>query len=358
MKGRVVHVGPSLRARGGVTMVMRRLGESPLSADYHLEFVASIGAGAGSSKFLIYPICVVRVWLLAFIGRADLFHLHTASRGSFRRKYLLSRIVLLAGKRYVVHLHGGGFEEFRATAGRRLAASIDRYFAHAAAVFVVSEGMAHFVRSTFDIPEPVVVPNPVRIPDQPTSGLDTSRVVTVGHLGPEKGTDVLIDAMQSVLSSGVSASLVLIGDAARGDLRARVEAGPLAEHVTWFGWVSPEEVSRVLATCAVFVLPSLNEGMPLSLLEAMATGLACVVTPVGGIPEVVEDRVSGVFVEPRDASALSSALVRVLSDKTLRHRLGAEARQRMRGRSPENAACVIASVYERLGVFATSGGGR
>lgn len=358
MKGRVVHVGPSLRARGGIARVMTLLGEPPLSANYQLEFVASIGAGAGLSKYLIYPICVVRVWFFAFMGRADLFHLHTASRGSFSRKYLLSRIVLLARKRYAVHLHGGGFEEFRATSGRRLARSMNRYFADAAAVFVVSEAMAEFVRSTFDVPEPIVVPNPVRIPVQPTSGLDTSRVVTVGHLGPEKGTDVLIDAMQSVLSSGVPASLVLIGDGTRGDLRARVEAGPLAEHVTWLGWVSPEEVSRVLATCAVFVLPSLKEGMPLSLLEAMATGLACVVTPVGGIPEVVEGSVSGLFVEPGDASALSDALVRVLSDRDLRHMLGAEARERMRGRSPEAAASIIASVYERLGVSAESEGDR
>ena len=78
----------------------------------------------------------------------------------------------------------------------------------------------------------------------------------------------------------------------------------------------------------VFVLPTLHEGVPQALTQAMSVGLCCVTTPVGGIPELADDGESAVFVTPDDVDALTAALRRVLADDALRARLGRNARAR------------------------------
>jgi glycosyltransferase involved in cell wall biosynthesis len=91
-------------------------------------------------------------------------------------------------------------------------------------------------------------------------------------------------------------------------------------------WVDREERDRLLARSAVFVLPSYNEGLPMAMLEAMAWGLAPVVSAVGGIPEVVTDGDNGLLVDPGDVPQLARAIRRLVDDPGLVSRLGAAAR--------------------------------
>jgi glycosyltransferase involved in cell wall biosynthesis len=102
---------------------------------------------------------------------------------------------------------------------------------------------------------------------------------------------------------------------------------PRPDEVEVPGWLGPAETRDALASSAVFCLPSKDEGLPVALLEAMAHGLACVVTPVGGMPEAVDHAVNGLLVRPGDVNALASALERVLTDRELRLRLGDRARR-------------------------------
>ena len=87
---------------------------------------------------------------------------------------------------------------------------------------------------------------------------------------------------------------------------------------------------QALATGDVFLLPSFAEGLPLALLEAMSFGLACVVSPVGGVPDVVVDGENGLFVTPGDAGSILKGILSVLGDAALRRRLGENARLTVR----------------------------
>jgi glycosyltransferase involved in cell wall biosynthesis len=93
-------------------------------------------------------------------------------------------------------------------------------------------------------------------------------------------------------------------------------------------WLSPDEVAGLLAASQVLVLPSLHEGQPMAVLEAMAHGLCVVATDVGGIPDLVEDGTSGLLVPPGDVDRLTDALRRVVTDDTLRNRLADAAHVR------------------------------
>jgi glycosyltransferase involved in cell wall biosynthesis len=169
-----------------------------------------------------------------------------------------------------------------------------------------------------------VIPNAVDVHAAPRgpAGGDPPRAISVGRLKEPKDFAGLIAALGEVAASYRA---VVVGDGPdRPALeRAIAETGAAVELLG-----ERDDVAAQLAASDVFVLASRSEGMPISILEAMAAGLPVVASAVGGVPELVEDGVTGLLVPPGDAAALAAALERVLGDPALRARLGAAARAR------------------------------
>ena len=142
----------------------------------------------------------------------------------------------------------------------------------------------------------------------------------VGALERVKGVDVLLGAWRRV---HVGALHVVGNGALSGLVTDCYKAGELR----WAPRLEPEEVARALDESWCLVVPSRSEGLPRVALEAFARGRVVVASRVGGIPDVVEDGVNGLVVEPGDERALAAALRRLLSDRALAERLGAGAAQ-------------------------------
>jgi glycosyltransferase involved in cell wall biosynthesis len=173
----------------------------------------------------------------------------------------------------------------------------------------------------------------------PSRTLDTEFGLTAGaplvgviaRLEPEKGHPTLIDAWPPVLRESPQARLLVIGE---GSLREALE--DQARRLGILGSViftgRRDDVPAVIAALDVAVLPSYREAQGVSLLEAMALAKPIVASRVGGIPEFVEDGVTGLLVEPRDPAALAGAIVRVLRDHALGETLGRNGRALVRER--------------------------
>ena len=117
------------------------------------------------------------------------------------------------------------------------------------------------------------------------------------------------------------------------------------------GWLGPERLRAELAGASVFALPSYAEGMPMALLEAMSWGLPVIATPVGGVPQVIEHEVNGLFVDPDDIDGIAAAIARLMSDPALRERLGAAARKTIEARFSLDATLDrLGEVYRRFGL--------
>lgn len=169
-------------------------------------------------------------------------------------------------------------------------------------------------------------------------------IVSIGRLHPVKGHDVLLEALLLLRASVPTARLVLIGEGTQEQaLREQAQLTGLEDAVVFAGHLTSHEVRDWLRDADVFALPSRSEGMPLSLLEAMATGIAPVATAVGGVPDVLLAG-TGLLVPPEDPSALAEALTRVLADAGLRDDLAGSAQQRAR----HFASTVTDDAYEQL----------
>lgn len=168
--------------------------------------------------------------------------------------------------------------------------------------------------------------------DSATDGGRSSskHLVFVGRMAAVKGVPVLLDAVARLHGEDPDVTLTLVGDGPdRGLIEARIAALGLDRVVTITGYLSQAEVADQLARADVFVLPSFAEGVPVVLMEAMASRLPVVTTRIAGIPELVEDGVSGFVVPPGDATSLASRLGDLLADPDLRVQMGAAGRAKV-----------------------------
>lgn len=180
-------------------------------------------------------------------------------------------------------------------------------------------------------------------------------VVAVARLQPEKGIDDLVAAAAALRARLPGMRVAVAGSGPEEEaLRAHIECAGLAGSFALLG--SRSDVGSLLAAADAFCLPSRHEGLPISLLEAMQAGLACVATRVGGVPGMIADGVEGVLVEPSDPKALAAALERVLTDAEAGEAMGARARALVRERYDVAAAtAAYAQIYDELVGSRTAG---
>jgi len=143
---------------------------------------------------------------------------------------------------------------------------------------------------------------------------------TVGSLSPAKDTTTLIQAFAKIVTKWPKAKLVLIGSGPlKRDLTNLVKKLNIEDRVVFAGTI--ENVLPAMKTFNLFVLPSLSEAFGITLLEAMKVGVPIVASKVGGIPEIITNKLNGILVEPKQPKKLSSAILNLLNDKRLQRKL-------------------------------------
>jgi glycosyltransferase involved in cell wall biosynthesis len=170
---------------------------------------------------------------------------------------------------------------------------------------------------------PCGVDTGVFFPDRAAPATDGPvRLLYVGDLVPPKGVEALVAAAITLAADRHPLRLDLVGDGPlRAGLEARVAAAGAEDAVTFHGARPRAEVADRMRGADALVLPSHNEGTPVSVMEALTCGIPVVATDVGGIPELVTEGANGLLVPPRDQEALTAALARLADDGALRRHL-------------------------------------
>lgn len=172
--------------------------------------------------------------------------------------------------------------------------------------------------------------DPAQFPFNPRGGDDAVQLLCVGRLTPAKCQVLLVQACARLRDKGLAFHLKMVGTGPdRERIEREVALHQLQTHITMTGALTQQEVKEALAQADVFVLPSLAEGIPVVLMEAMCCGVPCVSTPVNGIPELIEHGVTGLLATPGDVDSLSTQLERLLCNPGLRQALAEAARQKV-----------------------------
>lgn len=353
--------GPLPPALGGMASVLAALAASSLPQQVQLELFDT-GKRTPEGRPLWQGIqarieLMLRWW--RSVGRAPqtVVHLHTCSGLTYFLDGLLLWLARWRGVPGVLHIHGARFDEFLDGLAPPLRWLARRIARSAACVVVLSEEWRQRLEARLAGATLAVVQNGVPRP-APTPGAVRGsgvRFLFLGNLCRRKGVDVLIQA----------AAL------ARGDWRVELAGGEeepgytavaqadiarlnVAQRVSLLGPRVGAEKDALLATASGFVLPSLAEGLPMALLEAMAARLPAVVTRVGAMPGVVHDGVEGLLVAPGDAQGLAEALDRLAADAALRERLGEAAERAYEdGYGVERMVAALVRLYEHAAARST-----
>jgi glycosyltransferase involved in cell wall biosynthesis len=325
---RILTVGPHLRVRGGVSAVQRLLLQA-LPSDITATHVATMTEGGRWRKLLTFLRALVLVQMQLRRG-VDVVHIHFASGASSRRKMMIARLAALHGVPVILHCHGGGFRRYWGRISlveRRL---IRQMLRRAQRIVVLGADWGDFYASIGAPRERIeLLPNPVAVPKRVPARTHNGRVrlVHLASLSRDKGSFDLLEAL-SRLPPRIKAQIhvVAAGTGAVEELRAAALRLGLQEILEVRNWIEADERDQLLACSDVFVLPSYYEGLPMALLEAMAWGLAPICTPIGSIPEYIEDGVNGLLVRPGAVEELAEKIERVVLDSNLRAQLGRRAR--------------------------------
>jgi glycosyltransferase involved in cell wall biosynthesis len=198
-----------------------------------------------------------------------------------------------------------------------------------------------------------IVPNGINlaeVPDEPAVRDEVDqgkRILYVGRLSPVKGVQYLIRAMKQVHDTIPDARLIIIGSGReRGMLEALSTELGIQEYVQFRGEVPHESVLSFMQQADVFVLPSLSEGFPMVIVEALACGLPVVGSRVGGMPEIITDGTNGYLVEAKDVRALAEKILFLLHDEKLRKKISDNNKELVKKYTWEHVIIELEKIYD------------
>lgn len=349
---KIVMLGTSVDAFGGIASVIDVYQQQGLFKRRNVLYMAAHCNGTAFEKLWSFTSSWLRYVGLLMRRRVALTHVHSATGTSFWRKSLYLLPTFLFGVPTILHLHAGRFPEFF---DQECNGPMKWLFlfvgSRVTCIITVSDALRAWATGAIDNANIITVYNPVGLPQGSAfAGRTGSRILFLGKLGQDKGTYDLLAAIKLLASRHPDIRLVLGGDGDLAQTRAEINRLGLTQHVELPGWVSGDAKFALLRQAGIYVLPSYAEGLPMSVLEAMASGLVVVASTVGGIPEAVTNGREGILVQAGDVASLANALETLLNDDEARQRMGQAGREKVESVFASDVlVAVIEGIYDRLG---------
>lgn len=347
----VLVIGP-LEARGGVAAVVRGVTANPrLEGEWRIVPINTTCYQDGGLVRKFLQLCVALAKACATLWSDPdivLVHVHAGGGVSILRKLLFLSMARLMGRKTILHIHSGELAKLCTSPSTR-GRAIRRSLRKCDAVVVLADRDRRELAMLDPAIVVRVVRNPVTLPSGDTMGRSVSlaspRLAYMGYLFRDKGVYDLLDALSLVTSvePGVKCTFYGKGPELSG-IRHKARALGLESSVQLAGWVTGDAWEDAFASADILVLPSYSEGMPLVILEAMARGVPTICTAVGAIPEIVENGVTGILVQPGNPSELAGAIWR-LCDHELRLELSCNALLAVSAYATEAVAQEWATLY-------------
>ena len=306
---------------GGMGSIMAYLAsmQHDPSGRFDLKRLESRGGGHIALSPFYLALAVGRIFLEAFRGRLAVVHLNLAERGSVYRKAVLLAATKLAGGRVLLHLHAAQIVQFHNSMGPAGKMLLKWMFRSADHCVVLGEVWRKWVIDTFGVrPSRIgIVYNGVpatltRSRTKPKDG--RFELLFVGNLLERKGVKDLLNAFASPSLKARDIHLTLAGGGPVDRYRDMASTLGVADRVTFTGWVSQDDARALMVDAGGLILPAYDEGLPLVILEALASRTPVICTPVGSIPEVLQDRHTALFVTPGDEAGIATAIATLIDE--------------------------------------------
>ncbi|HHI5408911.1 TPA: exopolysaccharide biosynthesis glycosyltransferase VpsI [Vibrio metoecus] len=326
-------IATDLKGQGGVATVVSTYAECGFLTANQVKLIVShstLDEGMKWRMLLRFTLALVNLMYSFVIYRVGLVHIHMSSRGSYRRKALIVRLVKALNGKVVLHLHGAEFRDFYRDECNELQQShIKKTFLLADHVLVLSSQWLTWMHEVMGRTQGVsVLYNAVPSLTLDRRQVQIGRIAFLGRLGARKGVGDLIQAFALVKQRCPNAELYLAGDGEIETYQTLARQLGLRDSVHCLGWIAGKDKLDLLTKTDIYCLPSYNEGFPMGVIEAMSAEIPVVASRAGGIPDAITDNEDGKLVDAGDVANLALALSDLIEQRTENQRLAAAGKRK------------------------------
>ena len=344
---KILMLGPARTVKGGMTSVVDNYFNYGLNQKVDLKYIETIN---DKNKFLkALKEIKGKIEFLTNVKKYDIIHIHMASRRSTFRKGKYVRIAKKFNKKVILHIHGAEYKIFFNECNEKQKKYVIKTLNLADKIIVLSEEWKEYFSKLVNQKKIVVIYNSIVLPEDFKKDLETQKLLFLGRFGKRKGIYDLIEVVSKLIVNYPNLKLYAGGDGEIEKVETMIKNKNMEKNVQLLGWATGKEKERILKDASFYVLPSYNEGMPISLIEGMAYKNVCISTDVGGIPKVINNNVNGVIIKPGDKEKLYSELKKLLDNGELRQKLSKNARKTVEEKfNIENNIEKLIGLYEEL----------
>ena len=310
---KILIVATSHKTRGGITSVVKAHETGEQWGKYHCKWIETHRDGNLLRKlWYLFTSFLQYIFLLPFY---DIIHIHIATTQSAKRKQLFFYPAKWMGKKIIFHFHPSNekflFEPYNQKLYRRL-------FSQADLVLVLSGQWRKWIMEALGITEHIeVLYNPCPKVNR-RDDIRENYILFAGTIIPRKGYADLIKAFALIAEKYSNWKVVFAGNGEIENAKRIANNCGISQQTEFLGWVKGEKKEEVFQKASIYCLASDGEGFPMGVLDAWAYGIPCVVTPVGGIPDIVKDGVNGLIYPVGNIKELASKLDLLITNEDLR----------------------------------------
>ncbi len=310
------------------------------------NFVTTSKGNSKVTKLFVLILAIFKYMVYMVLPSIKIVHIHGASYNSFYRKRIFINIAYVFGKKIIYHIHGAEFHLFISKNPE-----VSKTLKKCNEIVVLSKYWKKYFEEQIGLSNVSIINNICHYP-KPILSIDKRKYLNLlflGQIGVRKG---VFDAIQAIGKDDVlrnaEIKLHIGGGGDVAELKRLIMNLNLEEKIVYHGWVSGEEKESLLSAADIYILPSFNEGLPISILEAMSYSLPIISSPVGGIPEVVINDVNGILVKPGNTEEIAKAIKLIMNDKTKLINMGNKSLDLVKPYLPNQVEESLIKLYRRV----------
>lgn len=342
--------------KGGIAAVVNGYRGSQLEQDYNIIYVESYKDGSKLTKLLKGIKGYIHFAKVLLVDRPDIVHMHSSFGPSFYRSLPFIHMASWAKKPIINHIHGADFDEFYVNAGGKKRRRIRKAYNKCAVLIALSAEWKERLSQIVPKEKIRIIENYSMLHEgaleERLNRKCNNTVLFLGEIGKRKGCYDIPTVVAEIVKAVPNVKFILGGIGNAEDettVRNLFKDKGVADHVEFPGWVRGDQKDRLLRVADVFFLPSYNEGMPMSILDAMGYGLPIVSTNVGGIPKIVRDGENGYCCEPGDVESMATGIIELLKNTKKRESAAKKSMSIVKkGYSLEAHLKLLEEIYERI----------
>ena len=348
---RVLFIGENIyKSKGGIVAVMSQiLNDDFLNAK--INFIPVFTSGDDFSlaaKILGWSKALILFFY--YLPKVDIIHIHHAADLNFELSIRLASVAKLFNKKVLLHNHAANFKDYYSQLSGKRKNYLGKQLSRVDASIILSRSWQDWYSKTFPKAKWILLHNAIKIPQKFTKPKNRGgvRLIYLSRVEERKGIFDLLNILTQIKKIG-NFHLYIGGNGEITKLKLLIRDLDIDNLVTYMGYLDHVGKRELLINGDIFILPSYDEGLPIALLEAMSYKNVPVSTYVGGIPEVINNKVNGILLQPGDMVKLKESLEELINNNVLREKMASEAEKTIKNSfNLKNYTRSLLQIYEEL----------